>query len=64
MLVIHGSADSIIPCQYGRALFDALSEPKEWFEVKGGEHNDIPWVGGKEYLDRIDGFFEKHVERR
>jgi hypothetical protein len=64
VLVLHGSADSLIPCRQGRALFEALPEPKEWLAIQGGGHNDLPWVGGKEYLERIDAFVRRRVEMR
>lgn len=56
LLVIHGERDSIIPVRLGRALYEAANEPKEWWVVPGADHNDVPYVGGREYLKKVDGF--------
>ena len=59
VLVIHGERDSMIPIRLGRALYDAAREPKEWLAVPGAGHNDVPDVGGKEYLRKIDDFLRR-----
>ncbi len=56
ILMIHGDADRIIPMIYGRALFEAARQPKEWLTVAGADHNDLPWVGGARYLDALEAF--------
>lgn len=55
-LFIHGDQDSIIPISLGRKLFNAANEPKQFHTILGADHNDIFWVGGKEYLDVIRSF--------
>jgi fermentation-respiration switch protein FrsA (DUF1100 family) len=60
MLVIHGRRDSIIPVELGRALFQAAGPLGEWYEVPNADHNDLPWAGGGEYLERIDRFLKQH----
>ncbi len=37
---VHGDRDRIIPLACARRLFDAANEPKEFFVVSGGDHND------------------------
>ncbi len=59
MLVIHGERDSLIPVRLGRALYEAAREPKEWWAVPGADHNDVPHVGGREYLRKIDEFLRR-----
>ena len=59
ILFIHGDKDSIVPYEIGRALHDAATAPKEWLEVKGADHNDIPDVGGNAYLERIGEFLRR-----
>jgi len=41
LLVLHGDNDRVIPMRYGRKLFDAASEPKEFFHFPGGAHDDL-----------------------
>lgn len=62
VLFIHGERDSLIAPDLGRALFERASEPKEWYEVPGAEHNDVPWVGGTEYAARIQAFLRRHLK--
>ena len=40
ILQAHGDADTIIPYEIGRRLFEAASEPKEFITIPGGDHND------------------------
>ena len=42
----------------GRSLFEAANEPKTWFPIPEADHNDLPWVGGKKYLDGIQRFLQ------
>jgi fermentation-respiration switch protein FrsA (DUF1100 family) len=56
VLAIHGERDSLIPVQFGRALYEAARQPKEWWAVPGADHNDVPLVGGEEYLRKIEEF--------
>jgi fermentation-respiration switch protein FrsA (DUF1100 family) len=63
-LFIHGDSDSIVPVALGRKLFEAAPEPREWLEVPGADHNDLPWVGGAPYLQAIGAFLERNVAPR
>jgi pimeloyl-ACP methyl ester carboxylesterase len=53
VLVIHGDRDTIVPIHLGRRLFDAAPEPREWCEIKGGDHNDTYLVGGPAYFQKL-----------
>jgi fermentation-respiration switch protein FrsA (DUF1100 family) len=64
VLVVHGSRDELIPPALGRALYDAAAEPKEWYEVEGAGHNDLPFVGGRAYVDRVHSFLAAAISRR
>ncbi len=55
-LFIHGGADGRVPLALGRRLFEAASEPKEFFLVPGAGHNDVHRHGGLRYLRRISRF--------
>lgn len=41
LLVLHGTADMVVPYRYGKALFDAAPEPKQMETFPGGGHNDL-----------------------
>ena len=55
-LFIHSPADEMIPYRMGRQLYDAASEPKQFYEVKGASHNETDLVGGRAYFDTIGNF--------
>jgi pimeloyl-ACP methyl ester carboxylesterase len=46
VLVGRGESDRLIPREETRALYDAATDPKRWFEVAGADHNDLWWTGG------------------
>jgi fermentation-respiration switch protein FrsA (DUF1100 family) len=58
-LVIHGTADQTIPLDHGQQLWDAAPEPKQFFWVQGGGHNDLVWVAGSAYGQTLQDFTEK-----
>jgi fermentation-respiration switch protein FrsA (DUF1100 family) len=58
LLSIHGDRDDILPMRFGRAAFDAAPGPKEWYTVEGAGHNDLIYVGGRPYYEKIHAFLE------
>ena len=56
LLVIHGDLDQLIPLKFGREVFAAAAEPKEFFLLEGVGHNDILLSGGRRYLDKVVAF--------
>lgn len=57
LLVVHGSADGVVPVTMGRAVAEAGSA-REFSVVEGAGHNDLFFVGGTAYRDRILAFLE------
>jgi hypothetical protein len=55
-LVMHGTADSVIPFALGRALHERLSGPKTFVEITGGDHNDARPADERAYWDAVDAF--------
>jgi uncharacterized protein len=49
VLVVHGSEDSLIKPELGRALYDRAAEPKRWLLVQGGSHHNTNAVGQAQY---------------
>ncbi|MCU1244343.1 MAG: putative Peptidase [Acidobacteria bacterium] len=41
LLVLHGTADEVIPCSMAHALYDACPGPKRMYSVEGGLHKDL-----------------------
>ncbi|TVR63811.1 MAG: alpha/beta hydrolase [Gemmatimonadales bacterium] len=63
MLVIHGTADDMIPTGMGARLVEAAGGRAEWLQVEGAGHNDLPLVGGEEYWDRVAAFAREVTAR-
>lgn len=63
-LFVHSPADEIIPYRLGRRLFEAASEPKQFYEVTGASHNDTFEVGGRKYLETLQRFIQAAREKQ
>lgn len=64
VLFIHGDRDEIIPLRLGRALFSAAPEPKSFWTVRGAGHNDLVYVAGTSYGERLRSFYESLTRRQ
>jgi fermentation-respiration switch protein FrsA (DUF1100 family) len=58
VLVVHGDRDSIIPFALGREVFDALTAPKQFVTVSGGDHNDFFDESHSSYWTPITTFID------
>lgn len=56
VLVMHGDRDSVIPFGQGRALFDSIPGPKQFFTIRGGDHNDMAPRDAHAYSEAVNGF--------
>ncbi|MDJ0718780.1 MAG: alpha/beta hydrolase [Prochloraceae cyanobacterium] len=57
VLVIHGTADKVIPLTHGQQLFAAASQPKLSLWVEGANHNDpLFLVAQKQYVGTLRQF--------
>lgn len=57
MLVMHGTADEMIPVSHGRAVFQRANEPKQFWELPQAHHNDLLDTAGPEYVHRLRAFY-------
>lgn len=57
LMVIHGNRDAIVPISHSRRLFAAANEPKEFWEIPGGTHNELLDVAGTEYVTKLLAFY-------
>jgi len=58
LLVLHGERDQVVPIAFGRALFEAASEPKRgWFPLSA----DHATIFDAEAFKRIKAFLAEHV---
>ena len=63
LLIIHGNRDEIVPFAHGWKVFAAANEPKEFWELPGGTHNELLDAAGAEYVPRLRGFYSR-LQRR
>ena len=61
-LVVHGDADSIVPYDRGRALYERIEGPKQFFTVRGGDHNDAAPPDEALYRQAIGSSSTRSVE--
>lgn len=54
-LIFHSIDDEIIPFKFGKELFIAAAEPKEFVELRGG-HNDAFLTSKEIFIREIDSF--------
>jgi fermentation-respiration switch protein FrsA (DUF1100 family) len=60
-LIIHSRDDEIVPFKQGRELFDAATDPKEFFEL-AGSHNEGFLRSGRGYVETIRDFVDRHLK--
>ena len=53
LLVIHGTADEVVPLAQGKQLFAAAAMPKTMFTVDGGGHGNSLWKNNGEYRAKV-----------
>jgi uncharacterized protein len=62
LLLIHGTADRVIPVEHGRRLFESAKEPKELWIVENGRHTEAFSKYGHEYRTRLVAFFKRALK--
>jgi fermentation-respiration switch protein FrsA (DUF1100 family) len=55
-LFLHGDADTVVPWEQGRRLYEAAAEPKTFVNLPGADHNDALLPGNAEYLQAVVSF--------
>ncbi len=57
VLVVHGSEDSMIAPQLGRALYERAVPPKRFVLVPGAVHENTDVIGAQQYREALRGLF-------
>lgn len=60
LLVVHGTADSLINPTLGRKLYDAATVPKMFVLVEGGSHHNLNSIGQAQYRSALTQLFRMH----
>jgi len=61
VLLIHGTADQLIPLHHSQKLFRRAQEPKHLWEAEGGDHSAIYNRYPKEYEQNVIGFLQQYI---
>lgn len=56
VLVLHGTADMVVPIQMGRDVAAAAPGPVEFVMIEGAGHNETYEMGGKSYQQKLAAF--------
>lgn len=59
LLIVHGGADTIIPPDHGRRLFEAAGEPKDVWIVPGADH--IHAFANPQWRDRLVEYLDARL---
>ncbi len=63
-LFVHGDQDDIVPLELGKQVFEAALPPKSFYVVRGADHNNLPFVGGRAYFAKLVEFIAAAVRRQ
>lgn len=59
LLMMHGKADDYVVFErHAPVLWELASEPKDSFWVRDAGHNDLPWVAGPAYGEKVTEFLD------
>ncbi len=61
LLIIHGEADSFVPCYMSREIFDACAAPKQILTVASADHAVSAFADEKAYKNAVNGFINKYL---
>lgn len=61
VLIVHGSADDVVPPSHAEAIFAKLSEPKALKIVPGGDHSMRPEPARMEAIRATADWIERHI---
>ena len=58
LFIMHGTADEICGYEMGLKLYEKALVTKEFFSVKDGGHNDLPFRAGQDFWSEPQKFIE------
>ena len=60
LLVVAGTADTIVPAANSRSLFEAAGKPRRYVTIDGAGHNDAAMLDGAVLVDAVRDFLADH----
>jgi len=61
LFILHGTRDETCPYSMGELLFEKAPEPKGFFSIINGTHNDLPMAAGSDYWQKPYEFINKRI---
>ena len=61
LFILHGERDEICPYAMAGELFEKAPEPKTFFTIPSGMHNDLPMAAGNDYWEKPRQFIAKYL---
>ncbi|MGB0992120.1 MAG: alpha/beta hydrolase [Akkermansiaceae bacterium] len=62
LLIIHGTADAVVPVGQGEALFKKAKEPKTFFKVEGANHQNSLSKNNGEYRKKMLAWLDEKLK--
>jgi hypothetical protein len=59
LLFIQGTRDEVVPIEMGKRLFAAAPSPKEFWELPEADHNNVAFVAGPRFAERLREFYTR-----
>jgi pimeloyl-ACP methyl ester carboxylesterase len=61
VLVVHGTADNIVPYEMGEKLYELAPQPKRFIRVEGGSHHNLSAAAFDEYRRTLAELFHVNL---
>ncbi len=61
LLVVHGTEDKTIAFSLGKKVFELARDPKEFWEIKNGQHTDFMYRENMRYQKDLLHWLEAHA---
>ena len=62
LFILHGTEDPTCPYEMSERLFEKAPEPKSFFSIPNGAHNDLPAIAGDDYWQKPFDFAQKYLK--
>lgn len=66
IMIIHGTADNVVPFKHGERIYEALKQagnPKaEFYRIEKGDHNSLRWIDRKLEAALVD-FYRRSLQQ-
>jgi len=59
LLLIHGTADTIVPATMGQRLYELAPPPRQLYLIEGADHNDGHYLDGAGYWKAWEAFLKQ-----